>query len=382
MTAGTILDRAGFPVTRRYAYLDFASVGPPSRITARAVRSCMDDFAEHGSLALGQYFDTDTTRARAAELLGTTAESVGFVRSTTAGLAQVVRGLGLGPGDRVAVPYGEFPTMAAAVAGVSGVEIAWVNPSAARDTTLDDYRAALADGPPPKLVVAPWVDRAYDAVNLRSLAHICHEVGARLCVDLIRGAGVLPLALDRWEVDFATTNSYKWLLAGPGLGLLYVNRTHLDRLETLEPGWMSMWQPALDHAPEPHPDGRRFEGGTPAIPAQQGLAASLGQLLDAGVEALAAHAAKLRRDLTDLLADADLPAPRTTQRTGYAPAAACRIPVDSPGRVAEDLATHGVICGHTAGSLLVSFHGFTDHTDLDRLVKALHRIQAEHKESA
>jgi len=364
-----LLDRSAFRATRRAAYLDTATVGPLSRTTVAAVAGALQDVAEHGSAHLDEHFAVvERSRAQAADLLGATAESYAFVRSTTAGLAQVVQGLDLEPSDSIAVPFGEFPSLAASVLGTQA-GLVWVNPGAVHATTLDDYRQVVRD-PRVRLVVAPWVDASYEAVDLRALADLCHDAGALLCVDLIRGAGVLPLDLEAADVDFAVTNAYKWLLAGPGLGLLYVHPRHLDRLRSLEPGWLStVW--TGDGELAWRSDVRKLEGGTPAIPLHHGLAAALDELAELGTERIGAHVRTLSGELAGRLADAGLPAPRATEREGYAAAAVCRIPVRDPGGTVRALADRGVVCGASGSSLLVALHAFSDSDDLDQLVTHL-----------
>ena len=52
--------------------------------------------------------------------------------------------------------------------------------------------------------------------EIEKITKKCHEVGAIAGFDLAHAAGNIPLELHKWDVDFATWCSYKYLNSGPG----------------------------------------------------------------------------------------------------------------------------------------------------------------------
>src|SRR6202165_2321137 len=93
--------RALYPITRRYAYLDHASIAP----LATPVRSTMDVFLgrmteEPFDLAHWARFRSQV-RGRVAELLAVGPESITFTKNTTAGLGLVAAGLRWGHGGHI-----------------------------------------------------------------------------------------------------------------------------------------------------------------------------------------------------------------------------------------------------------------------------------------
>ncbi|MGH9164201.1 MAG: aminotransferase class V-fold PLP-dependent enzyme, partial [Acidimicrobiales bacterium] len=188
----TPLDRADFPVTGRWAYLNHAGVAPLSASVVEATRRCVDEMALDGSLAYGaQAARAEEVRAAAAGLMGVTAGEVAFVKNTTEGLGFVANGLSWSPGDRVVIPDREFPSTLYPWLALAdrGVTVDLVPPHGPTWTLpVEAFADVIAAGPPPKVVVTSWVQfgRGW-RTDLAALAAVTHEAGALLCVDVIQG---------------------------------------------------------------------------------------------------------------------------------------------------------------------------------------------------
>ncbi len=90
-----------FPITRRYAYLDHASIAPLST----PVRAAIEVFL---SRQTEEPFDKphwsrlrEQVRSLIAQLLQVRPETVTFVRNTTSGLGLVAAGMDWEPGDNI-----------------------------------------------------------------------------------------------------------------------------------------------------------------------------------------------------------------------------------------------------------------------------------------
>jgi kynureninase len=104
----------------------------------------------------------------------------------------------------------------------------------------------------------------HDVANLTRKAH---ENGTLVIWDLAHSAGVLSIALDDWDVDFAVGCGYKYLHGGPGApSFLYVNkRLHDQFIQPLQ-GWMGHEKPfQFDQEFVPAAGIRQFVAGTPQI---------------------------------------------------------------------------------------------------------------------
>ena len=104
-------------------------------------------------------------------------------------------------------------------------------------------------------------------LDVADLTRRAHENGILVIWDLAHSAGVLSIALDDWDVDFAVGCGYKFLNGGPGApSFLYVNRRlHGQFIQPLQ-GWMGHEKPfQFEHEFVPAIGTRQFVAGTPQI---------------------------------------------------------------------------------------------------------------------
>lgn len=123
----------------------------------------------------------------------------------------------------------------------------------------------------------------YDA---RAVTERAHEVGAMVLWDLGHSAGVVPIQLDDWGVDFAVGCTYKYLNGGPGSpAFLYVRRDLQEKAESPIWGWFGQRSPfdfELDYDPA---DGiSRFLVSSPPILSTLAMEAGLEILQEAGID--------------------------------------------------------------------------------------------------
>jgi kynureninase len=121
----------------------------------------------------------------------------------------------------------------------------------------------------------------YDMAAVTARAH---EVGALVLWDLSHSAGVVPIALDTWGVDFAVGCCYKYLNGGPGApAYLYVRRELQEQARSPIWGWFGQRAPfAFGLAYQPAAGIDRFLAGTPPMLSLLAIEPALDMLLEAG----------------------------------------------------------------------------------------------------
>ncbi|MFT6267882.1 MAG: kynureninase [Alphaproteobacteria bacterium] len=116
-----------------------------------------------------------------------------------------------------------------------------------------------------------------DIHDMQRLTHLAHEKGILVLWDLAHSAGVLPLALEECDVDFAVGCTYKYLNGGPGApGFAYVAKRLLSQLQQPLSGWMGHKKPfEFAHDYEKARGIEQLLCGTPSIISMSVLDASL-----------------------------------------------------------------------------------------------------------
>ncbi len=169
------------------------------------------------------------------------------------------------------------------------------------------------------------------------------EVGAYVVLDCYQSAGVLPVELERLNVDFAVGGSVKWLCGGPGAGWLYVRPDLIDRLEPTLVGWQGHARPFAFEPELEYAGGiARFLTGTPNVPALYAATSGYDVIEEVGVERIrenSVHQTELLIELLDA-AGLDVASPRDAARRGGT------VLVRTPAyeAVHKELGERGIIC--------------------------------------
>ena len=347
--------RAQFPVLERLAYLQAGSVGPLARTTVAAMQSEEERGVSEGRGGRAE-FDRllevrEEVRAKIAELVGVTADSVALTASTTDGCNIVLAGLGLRAGDEVV-------------------------------TTTDEHFGLL--GPlhtsGAKVVVAdPEPDRIAEAVTPRTrlvaVSHVLWTTGLVLPVHELRAATGLPILVDGAQsvgampvdaagLDFYTVSGQKWLCGPEGTGALVV--TDPQSLRVARPSYLSQQSYEHDGTFEPRPGAARFDPNLIPAAATVGLQAAIDAVPLWAHDRAAEMAERFREGLADARQDVVVPDERATL-------VSWRVPPQESAQLVAELAAAGVIVRDLPGRGLVraSVGWWTSEDDLERLLAAL-----------
>ncbi len=75
-------------------------------------------------------------------------------------------------------------------------------------------------------------------LDMQEITAKAHQAGALVIWDLCHSAGVIPIQLDQWEVDFAVGCTYKYLNGGPGSpAFIYAAKRHHSMMRQPLTGW-------------------------------------------------------------------------------------------------------------------------------------------------
>ena len=200
-----------------------------------------------------------------------------------------------------------------------------------------------------------------------------HEKGALVVADLYQSAGSVPIDVTRWDVDFATGGSVKWLCGGPGAGYLYVAPRLQETLRPRLTGWMAHERPfAFEPGAIHYASGAaRFLHGTPAVPALYAAQAGYAIVSEVGVDRIRA---KSLRQVQAVVERAQahgfkVKSPANPQQRG----GMVILDVPEAEAVARELIRRGILIDHRPGAgIRLSPHFYTSD---DELMNALDQIR-------
>jgi cysteine desulfurase/selenocysteine lyase len=286
-----------FPWTSERIYFNNASVGPLPERTHAAIDRIVSKRREPYRFEDGEFPEMLAAgRAAAARLVGADPSEIALAPNTSYGINMAAQVLPLRAGDRVLVSDGEFPANVYPwlLLRRRGVEVRLIPRTAAGWPDEARLLAELEDRRARAVAVSLVQFSSGYRADLARLSAACRA----------QGLGQLPLDVRRTPVDLLACGAQKWLLAPWGSGFLYVRRELIAELEPRFTGWLSFrgtddFSHLTDYDPTFHADARRFE--LASLPYQDiaGMTASLGLLVEVGVDRIAAHLRRLRGPLVE-----------------------------------------------------------------------------------
>lgn len=291
--------RGDFPVVEEeVVYLDCAYIAPSPVPVVEAVRGFLDSKIR-SPLSLGTMVDeSHAARRKFARLIGAGEHEVALLYSTSEGENIVARSLGLGAGDNVVIDDLHFQStyvLYQHLAETTGVEIRVV-PSRDGAVSVEAFSDHIDERT--RLVSVTWVSNQNGyRHDLAALAELAHDRGTYLYADAVQGIGMLDLDVKETGIDFFTTGTYKWLLAGHGVAPFYVREELLDLVAPDRYGHLHVAEDLGEYQYRLYDDARKYEYATLAFEAVYMLSAALDYLLRIGVKNIERHTVGLARRL-------------------------------------------------------------------------------------
>jgi selenocysteine lyase/cysteine desulfurase len=297
--------RNDFPLTRTVNHLNAAYIALiPKAVEEAGVRFVRSK--AHAPISLpDMQAKTDEARGKFARLVGADNEEVGFLFATSEGENLIAGALDLQPGDNVVIDELHYDTtfvLYKHLEKTKGLElrIAKASGGAAHPEAFEP----LVDDRT-RLVSVAWVSHQNGfRHDMKALAEMAHAHGAYLYTDAIQAAGMFPMDLHEVGVDFLTSGTYKWLLAGYGVAPFYIRRELLDRFPHDRLGALHVEKNLGGHRYQLYSTARKYEYATLAFGAVFQLDTALDFLSWVGIDRIEAHtvglAHKLQRGLADI----------------------------------------------------------------------------------
>lgn len=365
---------AEFPIFRSYTYLNTAAQGSLPNRTVRAITATAESAQYHGTdRALPS--PEPIVRERLARLIGASPDELVFTSNTTHGMNICAQGIAWQAGDNVVLPENEFPSLSYAWFHLRerGVEVRFA-PYAGAGPTVEEIMARV-DGRTRAVSCSAITWNTGWRADLATLGARCAERDVLLVVDGIQLIGARRVDVKASKISAFSFHGYKWLLAGFGLGVLYVAPEAVERIaptfigEQAIAGDGDAFGGGLNWKPGP----ARYAAGGLNRTGLAALAASLELIEEIGIDAIEAHTTALAEQLYHELQAK----PGVRVVSSDDPARRSAITVFTLGdrnrdaALVADLERQGIVVALRPLGVRVSPHFYNSESDIARLLDTL-----------
>ncbi len=371
--------RSHFPIFQDKAHLCSCSEGALSDRVMVAMSEFMTSWRVHGAPWHAWMDEVDAARTLFADLIHAAPEDVAVVSCASEAAYHVAATLDYAERPVILTSEFEFPSVAHVWLGQQprGARVEFV-PAGDTGMTADDVAQVMGEGT--GLVSVPLVSyRNGMRPPVREIAKLAHSRGARVFVDAYQGAGVMPVDVRDLDCDYLASGTLKYLLGAPGIAFLYV-RPGLDLAH--EPpltGWFARQEPfAFDpHLLDYAPGARRFQTGTPAIPAAFAAAAGLRLIREIDPQESLRHVLALGDSLQEAFLAAGIALHSPADRSLRGPQVA--VLAEDAEDLAAFLAGRGVLVAPRGRAIRISLHYYNDLTDVGRVLEGVLDYRRGHR---
>ncbi len=381
--------RTQFPhVERGIRYLNHAAQSPLARATVEAVNDHLGE--RHNGMMMTYPRDMEVIsqcRERIRTLINAQdTRQIAFASNTSEGLNRVTSGLDWQPGDEIILNSIEFPSNVYPYRKLEprGVRCLFVDAS---DGTIPFGRIEAAVTPKTRMIAISAVQflSGYRS-DLEAIGDLCRQHNIWFVVDGIQAAGVTPVDVRKCNVDAFATGGLKWLMAPMGIGFLYLSDRLCDRLKTPDPGWMSVEEPweLLRYDQPLRTDAQRYEGGVANIAGIFGLNASIGLLLETGIDQIFSQVTRCNRLLREGIRDTGLEKsgllPFTTDHPAHQSGILTYALPNGIDHEALELSyrNYGIFVSIRDKKLRFSPHGYNTFEEIEYVIQATETIFPRH----
>lgn len=375
-----------FDIPEDVAYLNCAFISPAMRAVVAAGEDAIQRKQHPWRITPENFFDrSDEGRSLFARIIGASAEDVAIVPSVSYGIAVAAANIPVSAGQEVVILEDQFPSNVypwRALAKERGATIVAVPRPQHQEgkNVYDGWTPGLMEaiGPKTALVALPhchWTDGSL--IDLKAVREAADAAGAALVLDVTQSCGAWPIDVAEIRPDFLVSASYKWLLGPYSLGFLYIAPKWQEG-RPLEQTWLGRagaedFARLVDYTDEAAPGVRRFDMGERSQFQLMPMAlAAMGQILDWGVENIAATLTLRTRQIADRAAAMGLvPIPEEARAGHYL---GLGFPNGLPEGLREGLRERQVYISVRGHYLRVTPHLYNTDADVERLFEALEAV--------
>ncbi len=364
-----------FQLNENIVHLNHAAIAPWPIVT----RDIVIDFARENTTIGSQNYDlwmkTEQQLKQKLKLLinARSSDEIAILKNTSEGLSLVAQGLNFKAGDNIVIPAEEFPSNKVVWLAL---ESQGVNLRQVCVQDIDNPEQALIDAMDEntRLLSCSSVQFARGLrLNLNLIGQACRQNNTLFCIDAIQSLGAISFDAQACHADFVVADGHKWMCGPEGTALFYCRKAVQDLLQLRQYGW-HMLKHAFDLSQQHTTlqiadNAQRFECGSPNMMGIAALDASLGLLLDIGIEKIQ-HKVIEKFDYlkNQLVSNSDITILSPTQQGRYAGIFTFQKHNVDNVKLYQHLQDNNVICAFRGDGIRFSPHFYTE---LDLMHKAI-----------
>jgi cysteine desulfurase/selenocysteine lyase len=361
-----------FRLDENIIHLNHAAVAPWPLVTRDAVIAFANENASLGSKHYEQWMKTEQQlKQRLMQLVNASStDEIAILKNTSEGLSLIAQGLRFQSGDNIVIPAEEFPSNRVAwqALAAQGVDIRMI---AVQEVAEPEQALIDAIDTRTRLLSCSSVQYARGLrMDLVVIGKACRQNDTLFCVDAIQSLGAIAFDAQACCADFVVADGHKWMCAPEGTALFYCRRELQDKLQLRQYGW-HMLQDAFNFS---HQTGdikvadnaQRFECGSPNMLGITALNASLGLLLEIGIETIQSQVTENAHYLLSQLQTISGITILTPTNAGrYAGIVTFQKQGVDNVKLYQHLQDNNVICAYRGDGVRFSPHFYTDKKAMD-----------------
>ena len=366
VNAGVAACRSRFPIFERLVYVNSCSQGALSDAVRQAYADYLTGWDERGAPWDYWVERTEAARTSFAGLVNAERDDVAVTTSLSAGVSALASAIDFSERPKIVISDYEFPTIGQIwhAQQLRGAEVHVVPPEAV-DEAIDERTAIVS--------VTAVCYRNGARLPVEEIARVAHERGALCLLDAYQAAGSYPLDVRALGVDALAAGVLKYLLGSAGLAFLWTRPGLAEELTPTETGWFAdrdIFEMAHTRY-APAPNARRWQSGTPPVPAIYAGIAGIELMREIGIAETREHVNALNERLIAGVDDlgGTVVTPREAERRG---ALVCIRSTDAPALVSA-LGADGIVTSERDSNLRVSAHAYNTEEDIDAVLAGLAR---------
>lgn len=365
-----------FQLDKNIVHLNHAAVAPWPLVTRDAVIAFATENAAIGSQNYDLWMQTEQQLKQKLKHLinAASTDEIAILKNTSEGLSLIAQGLAFSPADNIVIPAEEFPSNKVVWQALQtqGIELRQVP---VQDTEEPELALINAMDENTRLLSCSSVQYARGLrLDLVAIGQACRQNETLFCVDAIQSLGAISFDAQSCHADFVVADGHKWMCGPEGTALFYCRQQVQDLLQLRQYGW-HMLKDAFDFSHqhttlEIADTAQRFESGSPNMMGIAALNASLGLLLDIGMEQIQNNLIENADYLIAALnSDSDITILSPTQKGRYAGIITFQKQQVDNVALYQHLQDNNVICAFRGDGIRFSPHFYTEPQRIDKAIE-------------